>query len=184
MTIDIIRSRRKTMALQVRENGSVVVRVPYHTREQEIRSFVGKHLDWIQAQREKFRQSAEQRKSATPLTGEELKLLREEARKDLTARTAYFAQKVGVQYGRISIRQQKTKWGSCSSRGNLNFNCLLMLAPENVRNYVVVHELCHRKQMNHSAAFWAEVERAYPDYQSARQWLKTHGQEIMCKRAE
>ena len=101
------------------------------------------------------------------------------AKEDLTGRAAYFAPRIGVSYGRISIRHQKTKWGSCSSKGNLNFNCLLMLAPEEVRDYVVVHELCHRKQMNHSEAFWTEVERALPDYRDARKWLKTHGRELM-----
>ena len=102
-----------------------------------------------------------------------------QARGDLTGHAAYFAPRIGVSYGRISIRHQKTKWGSCSSKGNLNFNCLLMLAPEEVRDYVVVHELCHRKQMNHSEVFWAEVERALPNYRDARKWLKTHGRELM-----
>ena len=111
--------------------------------------------------------------------GYNMKELAERARHDLTMRCAFWAEKVGVSYGRISIRHQKTKWGSCSSKGNLNFNCLLMLAPETVRDYVVVHELCHRKQMNHSEAFWAEVERVLPGYREARKWLKTHGQELM-----
>ena len=74
---------------------------------------------------------------------------------------------------------QKTRWGSCSSDGNLNFNCLLMLAPEEVQNYVVVHELCHRRQMNHSKKFWDEVEKYDPDYKKQKKWLKDHGDEIM-----
>ena len=113
------------------------------------------------------------------MTGAELSQMTSKARQDLTERVEYFAPRIGVSYGRISIRHQKTKWGSCSSKGNLNFNCLLMLAPEAVRDYVVVHELCHRKQMNHSEAFWAEVERVLPPYREARKWLKTHGQELM-----
>ena len=113
------------------------------------------------------------------MTGAELSQMTSKARQDLTERVEYFAPRIGVSYGRISIRHQKTKWGSCSSKGNLNFNCLLMLAPEAVRDYVVVHELCHRKQMNHSEAFWAEVERVLPRYREARKWLKTHGQELM-----
>ena len=113
------------------------------------------------------------------LTMEEIRRLAQEAVRVIPERVAYYAPKVGVTYGRISIRHQKTKWGSCSSGGNLNFNCLLMLAPETVRDYVVVHELCHRKQMNHSEAFWAEVERVLPGYREARKWLKTHGQELM-----
>ena len=86
---------------------------------------------------------------------------------------------VGVTVGRVTIRNQKTRWGSCSTKGNLNFNCLLMLCPEEVRDYVVVHELCHRKELNHSARFWAEVEKILPDYCIKRKWLKEHGIEII-----
>ena len=92
---------------------------------------------------------------------------------------AYYAPAVGVTYDRITIRSQRTRWGSCSSRGNLNFNCLLMLAPEKVVDYVVVHELCHRKEMNHSPRFWAEVERILPDYRQSKRWLKENGQSLM-----
>ena len=69
----------------------------------------------------------------------------------------------------------RTGWGSCSGKGNLNFNCLLMLAPPAVQDYVVVHELCHRKEMNHSPAFWAEVAGVLPDYASHRRWLRENG---------
>ena len=78
-------------------------------------------------------------------------------------------------YSRITIRSQKTRWGGCSAKGNLNFNCLLMLMPQEVRDYVVIHELCHRREMNHSAAFWTEVERYCPDYRLHRKWLKDNG---------
>ncbi|MDE6567167.1 MAG: M48 family metallopeptidase, partial [Lachnospiraceae bacterium] len=91
----------------------------------------------------------------------------------------YYARQIGVDYGRITIRNQKTRWGSCSGKGNLNFNCLLMLAPAEIQDYVVVHELCHRREMNHSPRFWAEVAKIMPDYQERRKWLKEHGQEIM-----
>ena len=157
MNIAVIRSRRKTLSLQVRENGEVIVRAPLFVREQEVRRFVEGHLTWIEKQQRKLASAAEQRSGIRPMTGAELSQMT----------------------SKISIRHQKTKWGSCSSKGNLNFNCLLMLAPEAVRDYVVVHELCHRKQMNHSEAFWAEVERVLPPYREARKWLKTHGQELM-----
>ena len=179
MNVSVIRSRRKTLSLQVRENGEVVVRVPLFVREQEVRRFVEGHLTWIEKQQRKLAAVSEQRSEIRPLTVTDLSKMVSEARQDLTERTEYFAPRIGVTYGRISIRHQKTKWGSCSSKGNLNFNCLLMLAPEAVRDYVVVHELCHRKQMNHSDTFWAEVERVLPAYRDAREWLKTHGQELM-----
>jgi predicted metal-dependent hydrolase len=103
------------------------------------------------------------------------------AQKVIPQRVAAYASAVGVNYGRITIRNQHTRWGSCSGKGNLNFNCLLMLAPLEVVDYVVVHELCHRKEMNHSAAFWALVERVLPDYKVRRQWLKDNGSALIAR---
>jgi len=88
---------------------------------------------------------------------------------------AFWAAKMNVTYGRVTIRDQKTRWGSCSSQGNLNFNWRLLLMPEDVMEYVVVHELAHRREMNHSAAFWNIVEIYLPDYRTRRQWLKENG---------
>ena len=86
---------------------------------------------------------------------------------------------MGVRFGRITIRAQKTRWGSCTSSGNLNFNCLLMLTPPEVIDYVVVHELCHRLHMDHSPAFWQEVERWYPDYRPWKNWLREYGSQLI-----
>ncbi len=113
------------------------------------------------------------------MTREKVIALAEEALKIIPARVEYFAKVIGVTYGKITIRNQKTRWGSCSSKGNLNFNCLLMLAPPEVLDYVVVHELCHRKQMNHSKAFWLEVEKVLPDYKESRKWLKEDGSQMI-----
>ena len=115
------------------------------------------------------------------LTEEELKDLTKKAKKVFPERVAYYAPLVGVEYGKIFIRHQHTRWGSCSSKGNLNFNCLLMLAPPEVLDSVVVHELCHLKEMNHSKKFYAEVLRVYPDYKKCQKWLKEHGRELMAK---
>ena len=82
---------------------------------------------------------------------------------------------------RLTIRHQKTLWGSCTPAGNLNFNCLLMLAPEEVRDYVVVHELCHLKHMDHSRAFWRAVEKALPGYRQQRKWLKENGHSLLAR---
>lgn len=100
------------------------------------------------------------------------------ARDIITQKTAYYAALMHVTYGRISIREQKTRWGSCSGKGNLNFNWRLILAPENVLNYVVVHELAHRKEMNHSPAFYAVVQSILPDYKTAKEWLRNNGQTL------
>ena len=90
-----------------------------------------------------------------------------------------YAEKLGVSYGRITIRNQRSRWGSCSGKGNLNFNCLLMLAPPEVLDSVVVHELCHLRQMNHSERFYAEVLRVFPDYWRCHRWLKENGGALM-----
>ena len=177
--IRLLRSRRKTLALQIEKDGTVLVRAPYLFPEHEIMGFVEKHRDWIAEHRSRVLAQAEERKNTVHLTEQELQDLAGAAGKDLPRRAAHFASVIGVSYGRITIRNQKTKWGSCSSRGNLNFNCLLMLAPEYVRDYVVVHELCHRKQMNHSPAFWEEVEKVLPDYRNAKKWLRQHGSELI-----
>ena len=97
----------------------------------------------------------------------------------LTGKLKIYAPLIGVEYGRVTVRRQKSKWGSCSAQGNLNFNCLLMLAPEEVLDYVVVHELCHRKHMDHSKEFWAEVRRVMPDHEKQKKWLKENGAVLM-----
>ena len=177
--IEVRRSRRKTLSVEIRPDGGVLVRAPMYVPQYEIRKFVQQQEAWIEKHREKVLRREQEEAPDKVLTEEEIRKLADQALQVIPERVAYWAPKVGVRYGRITIRNQKTKWGSCSSKGNLNFNCLLMLAPEAVRDYVVVHELCHRKQMNHSEAFWAEVERVLPRYREARKWLKTHGQELM-----
>lgn len=117
----------------------------------------------------------EGKNEGTVETDIQLRELAQQAVAVIPGRVEFFAKQIGVDYGRITIRNQKTRWGSCSSKGNLNFNCLLMLAPQEVLDYVVVHELCHRKEMNHSKAFWQEVEKILPDYKKSVQWLKKEG---------
>ncbi len=113
------------------------------------------------------------------LNERELKDLTEAARKAITRRVEYYAPLVGVTYNRISIRHQHTRWGSCSKQGNLNFNCLLVLMPPEVLDSIVVHELCHRLEMNHSKAFYDHVLRVYPDYKKWHKWLNEHGRKYL-----
>ena len=101
--------------------------------------------------------------------------LRRTAEKYLLPRTKQLADKMKIDYGRITLREQKTRWGSCSSTGNLNFNWRLVHAPPAVIDYVIIHELAHRKHMDHSTNFWALVERFDPEYKSHRGWLKRRG---------
>lgn len=181
MKVTVIRSNRKTVAIQVNSDLSVTVRAPRSVSEKDIEEILKKKEAWISKHIEKIKETKE-RVEAEPtekLTREKVIALAEEALKVIPERVEYFAKVIGVTYGKITVRNQKTRWGSCSSKGNLNFNCLLMLAPTEVLDYVVVHELCHRKQMNHSKAFWLEVEKVLPDYKEARKWLKEDGSQII-----
>lgn len=165
----IVRSKRRTMAICVQEDGSVIVRAPYRLPHTAIESFVEKKRDWIEAQQKKCE---ERRSCKITISGEERARGIEKAREVLACRTAYFAEVMGVDYGKITIREQKTRWGSCSSAGNLNFNWKLILLPPEALDYVVVHELAHRREMNHSANFWKIVEQVLPDYRKRREMLR------------
>ena len=121
-------------------------------------------------------------KDGRRFTEEERKALVKKARPVFLERVTYYAPLMKVTPGRITIRTQKTRWGSCTQEGNLNFNALLLLAPPEVLDSVVVHELCHLKEMNHSDRFYAEVLRVYPDYRKWERWLKEHGRLILMSR--
>ena len=173
--IRIVRSRRKTIGLVVESPECVTVRAPLHTPVSEISRVLKEHESWILSHLEKAAVREQKARQLPPLTLEELRQLADEACALFPGRIQYWARIVGVRYGRVTIRNQKTRWGSCSSAGNLNFNCLLMLCPREIIDYVIVHELCHRKEMNHSPRFWAEVARVLPDYAVSRKWLKENG---------
>ena len=180
--IEIIRSSRKTLAIEIRPDMRVIVRAPYQASGSYIEQFIADRADWIAEHLRKMEQKNRQCHDALPvkkLSNNEINKLADTACACIPERVAHFAPLVGVTYGRITIRNQRTRWGSCSSKGNLNFNCLLMLTPPEVIDYVVVHELCHRKEMNHSQRFWNEVARVLPGYAEQEKWLKTHGSEIM-----
>ena len=177
LSYQLVRSDRKTVSLQLSPDGSLTVRAPLCSPESEIRKFVESKRSWIDSHRARLTAQPSQ----PQLSVEEIHTLANRALKTIPARVAHFAPLVGVSYGRITIRNQRSRWGSCSSQGNLNFNCLLMLCPPEVIDYVVVHELCHRKEMNHSPRFWAEVERVLPDHKQRRKWLKDNGNAIMSR---
>ncbi len=174
----LIRSRRKSMAVEVTTRG-VTVRAPYFTPKLAADLLVKRREAWILATQEKLRARSEKLGDVSTLSEEELKDLTRRAKTIIPERVAYFAPLVGVDYGRLSIRHQRTRWGSCSREGNLSFNCLLLLTPPEVLDSVVVHELCHRKEMNHSRRFYAEVLRVMPDYRKWDRWLKDNGDIIM-----
>jgi predicted metal-dependent hydrolase len=172
---ELIRSNRKTLTIQVKPDGSVIVRAPVRLAKYGIAKFVKDHETWIFAQQEKLEKYHE---NMHVITDEERQEGILQAKKIFPERTAYFAERMGVTYNRITIREQKTRWGSCSSAGNLNFNWKLVLMPSELLDYVVVHELAHRKEMNHSPRFWAVVEKELPDYHERREKLKKMGKQL------
>ena len=179
MTYDVIRSSRKTVSLEIRKDGSVLVRAPQRMSKREIEQFVSEHEDWIRKHQAMVKARRDEAADVPRLTTEEIHALADRAMQVIPEKVRHYAPLVGVTWGRITIRNQKTRWGSCSAKGNLNFNCLLMLMPDEIVDYVVVHELAHRKEMNHSPAFWAIVEGVLPDYARRRQWLKENGGNYM-----
>ena len=179
ISYQIIRSSRKTMSLEIKADGSVVVRAPLRLSEAKIQKFVEEKQEWILKNLEKIQKRDAQKENVQKLSALERQHLQNKACVVIPRRVAYYAEKLGVSYGKITLRQQKTRWGSCAANGNLNFNWLLILAPPEVLDYVVVHELCHRREMNHSQAFWKEVEKILPDYRERQKWLKDNGWRLM-----
>ena len=178
MEYTLIRSSRKTIGLQIKR-GKIIVRAPMKLSMERIEAFVQAHEAWIETHLASSVAREQQYEGLEKLSSEELRALADRACEVIPARVRHYATLLGVTYGRITVRNQKTRWGSCSAKGNLNFNCLLMLAPPPVLDSVVVHELCHRKEMNHSPRFYAEVCRVFPEYDKWHGWLRENGAVLM-----
>ncbi len=169
----VIRSARKTVGLRVRPDGRLEVRAPLQMTDDEIRRLLERHRQWI------AKHTARRAERQPSWTDAERRAMAETLRQALPGIVNDFARRLGLWPARVTIRCQKSRWGSCSAKGNLNFNCLLAAAPDHVRRYVVLHELCHLKYMNHSRDFWALVASQMPDYAAAKAWLKGEGQRLI-----
>ncbi|MCI9255070.1 MAG: M48 family metallopeptidase [Lachnospiraceae bacterium] len=178
----LIRSNRKSCSISITPNGRITVRVPLRISDREIHHLLTDRQNWI-ITKYLEQQQKQARMPVSDLTDTQRAALTQRyiaaAREYFPKRAAHFQQFTGGTYSRITIRDQKTRWGSCSARGTLSFNWRLMLAPPAILDYVVVHELCHLTHMNHSPAFWQAVEAVCPDYRDSRRWLKEHGQELV-----
>jgi predicted metal-dependent hydrolase len=176
--IEVRRSRRvRRWTLTVPWGEPPTLTVPHWMPETEIQRVVAGHREWIAAERLKQRP----RLRLDPRDVSETDA-RRAARELVTMLAEDEAQELDVTYNRIEIRDQRTRWGSCSTRGTLSFNWRLVLAPYDVLDYVVVHELCHLVEPNHSRRFWKLVERRRPDWRAQRDWLDRNGPELLAFR--
>ena len=175
ITFTLTRRRVKNLNLRVRSDGSVAVSAPSAMPLREIDAFVASRAAWVTHAQEKFarRRAAE---AAVPLPSREEALAGMQAL--CRAWWPYFEGRCPGPMPAVRVRDMHTRWGSCSGKGNLNFHWKLILMPPEVLDYVVVHELAHLKEMNHSPRFWAVVEAVLPDYKERRQWLKENGGRI------
>jgi len=171
----IQKSRRRSIGIHVENDKTVIVKVPAGTPDSMAISFMQEKKDWIIKQIERVEKQAALADAMGLLSPEELKAVKKKAKILIPERVEYYSKLSGISYNRIFIRMQKSRWGSCSIEGNLNFNCLLVLMPPEILDSVVVHELCHRRHMDHSKAFYDEVLRLFPDYKRCDKWLKQNG---------
>jgi len=221
----LIKSKRKTVALKITNEGEVVVSAPLRASNKAIEDIVLKKAKWIaeklkvvKENQSKVKKSEFINGATISLLGKEYKLIVEEvlikgasvkfdgsvfnvrvnnalnnegkqqfikevltlwmrkkAKEVFEERTRYYANEIKLYPKKITIKEQKTLWGSCSSKDNINFNWRLIMAPIEILDYVVVHELCHLKHRNHSKEYWDFVEAAMPEHEERRQWLKVNG---------
>ncbi len=173
--ISVIRSARKSLGLEVRDANTVLARIPTRVSDRELKAFVENHRSWILEKTAVMAEREENRKS-TPAPLPELLSKTDWMKIQLKIgkRVRHYCETMGVTVGYVTVKSQKTRWGSCSAKGNVNFNYQLAFLPDKLLDYVVIHELAHRRHMNHSRAFWAEVEKYCPDYLERREQLKEY----------
>ena len=168
MNYKLIYSKRKSISASVK-GGILTVRAPYGVPESIIEEFLQKHSAWI---KEHLKEAQKREDKFSSLSETEITALKKNARVYLTDKTECFSKIMGLKYGRITITSAETRFGSCSSKGNISYSWRLMLYPEEAREYVVVHELAHLVEMNHSSRFYKIIEKVLPDYKERKRMLK------------
>jgi predicted metal-dependent hydrolase len=157
--------------IRVRPDGSVRVTVPRWGSRRHAELFAEQQRPWIERQRAQVRERAAHH---PPYSPEAVKQLWRQAACELPGRLLQLAAHYGLYVSRVSVRNQRSRWGSCSPSGHICLNWRLVLMPESVRDYVLIHELMHLRRLDHSRHFWRLVAHACPDYENARQWLREH----------
>ncbi len=173
IVIEIVRSQRKSVGMVIRDCDRAILRIPYWLSDDDLKKIINDKQKWIIDKCENTKVSERISTGATDpnmLTAEEIEKIKEK----FCEKIKYFSSKMGVSANKVSIRNQKTRWGSCSAKKNLNFNYQLYYLPDRLMDYVVIHELAHIRHMDHSKEFWAEVEIYCPDYKERRDELKNY----------
>ena len=170
MKYDVIRSRRRTLALEITRDCRVLVRAPLRLSQAKIDAFVASHADWIQTHLEQQRQRMAS--APPPPTQADIAALKAKARAVLPEKVAYWSEKMGVRPTRLKITTARKRYGSCSGKNSLCFSCFLMDCPEEAIDLVVVHELCHIREKNHGPRFYALLGQYLPDYKERKKLLR------------
>lgn len=174
---ELIRSRRRTVSVEIAEGGRVIVRAPLRMPGRDIDFFVEDHAVWIE-RHQAVRQARDAAAERIVLTDERIRALRDAGSAALPALAYIWAARMGVSFTGITLTRALHRWGSCSSKGRLSFSVRVMLLPQDAREYIVVHELAHLREMNHGPRFWALVAAALPDWRrrqaEVRAFERTH----------
>src|SRR5215831_9774215 len=165
--------RARRYVVSVREDGGVRVTLPRWGSMREARAFAGRLDEWIEKQRQRLTADRAKRSPSPP--DHVQRETRVRAKRELPLRLLELAAALGLTVSKVSVRNQRWRWGSCSPNGHICLNWRLMGMPPWVRDYVMIHELMHLRRMDHSKTFWKLVAQACPDYESARRWLRQHG---------
>jgi predicted metal-dependent hydrolase len=166
--------RARRYVIRVKDDGTVRVTVPRWGSRREAAAFAEQERHWIEKEQNRVAQEQARQRHA-PIPPEAARALRERATRELPARLLELARENNLTVARISVRNQRWRWGSCSPRGHICLNWRLVQMPDEVRDYVMIHELMHLKRLDHSPRFWKLVAEACPEYQAARRWLRSFG---------
>ncbi len=165
-----VSARAKRVCLKISPAGEVVASRPWWVSSRQLKNFVRAKSGWLRSRLNMIKQAAN-----NPLLRIDRKSYlqyKEESRQFIKSRVDHFNRRYGFKYNRVAIRNQRSLWGSCSQKRNLNFNYKLLFLPARIADYIVVHELCHLQELNHSPQFWQLVARTIPDYKEQRKTLQ------------
>ena len=168
----LVRSPRRTLALEIARDATLIVRAPLKMPMESIHQFIEQRKGWIGRKQQAALERARLASMAATKTGEEIEWHKEQAGQKICARAGEIANLMGIKHGRVGITGARTRWGSFTRAGNINFSWRLILAPAWAIDYVIIHELAHILEHNHSRKFWQKVEQFYPEYKKCRTWLK------------